>query len=137
MNWEFDMKTAIKRRSLTINGYKTSISLENKFWDGLREVAALEGMSLNKMVERIERDRGRNTDNLSSAIRLFVLSYVLALAGLPKLRVTTRREHSRGRAVKRQALRATHTGKRNLRSATSRKRSRGRAVKRNKLQKSK
>jgi predicted DNA-binding ribbon-helix-helix protein len=129
LNWEFVVKTAIKRRSLYINGSKTSISLENAFWVGLRQIAANEGVSLNKMVEKIARDRSRNTDNLSSAIRLFVLKYVLAHAILPKLRETARREHAQDRAVKRHGLRATHLGKRNFRKIPLRRRSRDRARK--------
>ena len=51
-------------------GHKTSVSLENEFWDGLREVATLQNTKLTKLLEQI--DRSRNGGNLSSAIRVFL-----------------------------------------------------------------
>lgn len=60
----------IKKRSVRIKGHATSVTLEEPFWDVLREIAALRGLSLNKMIAEI--DEG-NPDNLSSAIRVFIL----------------------------------------------------------------
>jgi predicted DNA-binding ribbon-helix-helix protein len=65
-------KSAVIRRSILINSHKTSVSLENDFWFGLREIADHEHISIPRLVERI--DRSRDTCNLSSAIRVFVLN---------------------------------------------------------------
>jgi predicted DNA-binding ribbon-helix-helix protein len=59
-----------------MNGHKTSVSLENEFWHGLREIAAQERMTVPMLVGQIDRDR--NTCNLSSAVRLFVFNYFRA-----------------------------------------------------------
>lgn len=63
-------RDAIVKRSLAINGHRTSISLEQPFFDELMRLAAARGQSLAAIVAEI--DAARNTDNLSSAIRLFV-----------------------------------------------------------------
>jgi predicted DNA-binding ribbon-helix-helix protein len=64
--------TAIQKRSVRIAGHPTSISLEDVFWDALREIAAHRGMRLSELVEEI--DTTRTSQNLSSAIRVFVLN---------------------------------------------------------------
>lgn len=64
-------KTAIKR-SILINGRKTSVSLENEFWQGLLEIVDHGHKRLAMLVEQI--DRARTTCNLSSAIRVFVFN---------------------------------------------------------------
>ena len=61
----------IFRRSVVIAGHKTSISVEDEFWDSLKEIAAERSMTLATMISAI--DGGRKHANLSSAIRLFVL----------------------------------------------------------------
>jgi predicted DNA-binding ribbon-helix-helix protein len=63
-------QSGIVKRSVRIAGHATSISLEAAFWQGLCDIAAARGVSLNALVAAI--DAGRN-GNLSSAIRLFVL----------------------------------------------------------------
>jgi len=60
----------MRKRSVVISGHRTSVSLENAFWQGLKEIADDRGVSVNRLVESI--DSGRAT-NLSSAIRVFVL----------------------------------------------------------------
>lgn len=60
----------IKKRSVVISGHRTSISLENVFWEALRTIAIEKGISVNQLVTDIDRQR---TGNLSSAIRTFVL----------------------------------------------------------------
>lgn len=62
-----------QKRSFTIRGHRTSISLEAAFWGALREVAAGEGCSLAALVARIDGARGDT--NLSSAVRVFVLEH--------------------------------------------------------------
>ena len=63
--------TTIVKRSLTIAGHRTSISLEDAFWTGLRTIATRSRVPLASLVAEI--DQGRGAANLSSAIRVFVL----------------------------------------------------------------
>ena len=67
------MKSAIAKRSVVIAGHKTSISLEDAFWECLRRIANERGQTLSALVASIDEDRRRA--NLSSAIRLFVLGF--------------------------------------------------------------
>jgi predicted DNA-binding ribbon-helix-helix protein len=67
------MKSAIIKRSVVIAGRKTSVSLENAFWEGLKKIAEKRDTSLSDLLAAI--DSGRQHDNLSSAIRLFVLDF--------------------------------------------------------------
>ncbi len=59
-----------------IAGHRTSVSLEDPFWAALREVAEARGQSVQALVGAI--DAGRGGQNLSSAIRVFVLEAVRA-----------------------------------------------------------
>jgi predicted DNA-binding ribbon-helix-helix protein len=63
----------IRKRSIVLAGHKTSVSLENAFWDGLKDMAHDKDMSMSNMIAKIDTGRDRN-GNLSSAIRLFVLA---------------------------------------------------------------
>ncbi len=72
------MKSAIVKRSVVLEGHKTSVSLENEFWEGLREIAEQQKSNLSSLVRQIDRDRHKG--NLSSAIRVFVLSHFHARA---------------------------------------------------------
>jgi predicted DNA-binding ribbon-helix-helix protein len=63
-------QSGIVKRSVRIAGHATSISLEAAFWQGLCDIAAARGMSVNVLVAAIDAERD---GNLSSAIRLFVL----------------------------------------------------------------
>ena len=67
------MKTAVIKRSIRINGKKTSVSLENEFWYALHEIAESKNTTAAKLAEEIARQR--NTVNLSSAIRIFVYNH--------------------------------------------------------------
>ena len=67
------MKSAIVKRSASLAGHKTSISLEDAFWNYLKEVAESRGVSVSVVVAEIQA-QDRQT-NLSSAIRLFVLEH--------------------------------------------------------------
>lgn len=73
------MKSVVIKRSILINGRKTSVSLENEFWNALREIAGPEKFALATLVEQIDKER--NNINLSSAIRVFVFTYVRELNG--------------------------------------------------------
>lgn len=65
------MSGALEKRSVTVAGHRTSVSLEAPFWAALKDIAAERGVALGALIAEI--DRGR-TGNLSSAIRLFVLA---------------------------------------------------------------
>ena len=69
------MSASIVKRSISIAGHRTSISLEEPFWEGLRAIAAAKGMSVQALVGEI--DSGRGEQNLSSAIRVTVLRAAL------------------------------------------------------------
>ncbi len=72
------MKSPVVKRSIVIAGHKTSVSLEDAFWDALKEVASGRRLTLSDLVASI--DAARNQGNLSSAIRLFVLDHYRAAA---------------------------------------------------------
>lgn len=61
------------KRSFTIGGHRTSISLEAPFWEALREIAKLEKKSLAQLVQGV--DVGRDDGGLSSAVRIWILNY--------------------------------------------------------------
>jgi predicted DNA-binding ribbon-helix-helix protein len=70
------MKSPVIKRSIVIAGHKTSVSLEDAFWKGLKDIAVSQKLTLSDLVATI--DTGRPHGNLSSAIRLFVLNYYQA-----------------------------------------------------------
>ena len=72
------MKSPVVKRSIVIAGHKTSVSLEEAFWKGLKEIALRHGTTLSDLVASI--DTGRKQGNLSSAIRLFVLDHYRSLS---------------------------------------------------------
>jgi predicted DNA-binding ribbon-helix-helix protein len=63
----------IINRSIGLDGRKTSVSLEEPFWDGLREIADHENLARSALVRKIAQQG--ISDNLSSAIRVFVFSH--------------------------------------------------------------
>ena len=66
------MSAGIVKRSVMVAGHRTSVSLEAPFWDGLKAAAARRGVSVQALIQRI--DAGRGAQNLSSALRVFVLA---------------------------------------------------------------
>ncbi|KIT15938.1 ribbon-helix-helix domain-containing protein [Jannaschia aquimarina] len=69
-----------RKRSLTLHGHRTSVSLEEPFWDEFQRMAQDEGVSLNALAARIDRERGVSA-GLASAIRVAVLRRLRTLAG--------------------------------------------------------
>jgi predicted DNA-binding ribbon-helix-helix protein len=67
------MESLVTKRSVVIDGRDTSVSLEQAFWNGLKEIASERELTLSGLIEEIKVDRV--TGNLSSAIRIFVLDY--------------------------------------------------------------
>ncbi|MGF1608189.1 MAG: ribbon-helix-helix domain-containing protein [Kiloniellales bacterium] len=68
----------MRKHSITIAGHRTSLSLEDDFWDELKRLARARGLSLNALVEEID---ARSSGNLSSALRLYVLARLREEAG--------------------------------------------------------
>jgi len=67
------------KRSFSIKGHKTSISLEPQFWEAFREIADRRNVSLASLVAEIDSRRSPDT-GLSTAVRLFILETLIALA---------------------------------------------------------
>jgi predicted DNA-binding ribbon-helix-helix protein len=67
------------KRSITIAGHRTSISLEKEFWEELRRAAARQNMAVAALIAAIDRRRGNR--NLSSAIRVWLLQQLQGEAG--------------------------------------------------------
>jgi predicted DNA-binding ribbon-helix-helix protein len=60
----------LRKRSVVIQGHRTSLSLEQPFWDALKEIATRRGLSLARLIAEIDAAR---SGNLSSAARVYVL----------------------------------------------------------------
>ena len=72
----------MRKRSVTIDGHRTSVSLEDAFWAELSEIARARGLSLNALVAEVDHARGNPHDgNLSSALRLHVLDELRKRSG--------------------------------------------------------
>ena len=71
------MKSSVVKRSIVIDGHKTSVSLEDAFWNNLKEIAHAQEATLSELVAKIDVTRGQG--NLSSAIRLFVLDHTMGM----------------------------------------------------------
>lgn len=61
-----------RKHSLTLRGHRTSVSLEDEFWQAFREIAAGDGRAINELAAEIDEARGADC-GLASAIRLYVL----------------------------------------------------------------
>jgi predicted DNA-binding ribbon-helix-helix protein len=69
----------IVKRSVSIAGHRTSVSLEAPFWQALKEIACRRGVSVHSLLADL--DARRSAQNLSSAIRVFVLAEVRGQPG--------------------------------------------------------
>lgn len=72
--------TRPEKHSLTLEGHRTSVSLEPEFWAAFREIAERQGRGLNALASDIDIARGAET-GLASAIRLYILAYYRNSAG--------------------------------------------------------
>jgi predicted DNA-binding ribbon-helix-helix protein len=63
----------MKKKSICLFGHRTSITLEEQFWDALREISIKKDLSVQKLVEHIDEKRAHK--NLSAAIRIYILSF--------------------------------------------------------------
>jgi predicted DNA-binding ribbon-helix-helix protein len=73
------MKSRVVKRSIMIAGHRTSVSIEEAFWQALKDIALSRKTTVRELVASI--DSGREHGNLSSAVRLFVLDHFLTRIG--------------------------------------------------------
>ncbi len=73
------MKSLVVKRSIAVGGHKTSVTLEEAFWNGLKQIASDRNLTLSELVGAI--DAQRLNPNLSSALRLFVLDHYRTTGG--------------------------------------------------------
>ena len=66
-----------KKRSLTLQGHRTSVTLEDRFWRAFCDIGQKEGKSINQLAIEIDLTRDPETEGLASAIRDFVLKYYM------------------------------------------------------------
>jgi len=73
------VQPVVRKRSVMVGRRKTSISLENEFWDALNQIVRTRNTSMSRLLESIAEERAqgeaRPLTNLSSAVRIFVLNY--------------------------------------------------------------
>ena len=91
------MKSPVIKRSIVIAGHKTSVSLEDAFWKGLKDIADDRDVTLSDLVSSIDTDRQHG--NLSSAIRLFVLDHYRNHTARARARGDARPDRDAGRYV--------------------------------------
>ena len=65
-----------KKRSLTLRGHRTSVSLEDRFWTAFRQIAANENIAINALATKVDEERPLE-EGLASAIRDYVLQYYM------------------------------------------------------------
>tara|TARA_B100001179_G_scaffold229203_1_gene214520 strand:- start:1131 stop:1355 length:225 start_codon:yes stop_codon:yes gene_type:complete len=73
-----DLGTPPIKRSVTLHGHRTSITMEEIFWIQLQKIAKSEGKSINKVIALIDEKRGENS--LSSALRIYILEKLLSVS---------------------------------------------------------
>ena len=89
-NKGIDMKSPVIKRSILLAGHKTSVSLEEAFWQGLKEIANRRNMSVSALIGTIDNRRAEG--NLSSCIRLFVLDHFRSLASVQPAETQARQD---------------------------------------------
>ena len=90
------MKSTVFKRSIVVAGHKTSVSVEEAFWSGMKEISGACSMTLSQLVSEI--DANRNQGNLSSAIRQFVSTTSKSRAVPPIGDFRPRASHAQGLA---------------------------------------
>lgn len=74
------------KHSLTLHGHRTSVSLEEAFWQAFRDLAAAQGLAINALAAQIDDERDPDV-GLASAIRVHVLRALQARAAAASHRV--------------------------------------------------
>ena len=90
------MKSSVVKRSIVVGGHKTSVSLEEAFWSGMKEISRARSTTLYRLVSEI--DANRIQGNLSSAIRQFVLDHFKGRSVAPIGELRSRASHAQGLA---------------------------------------
>lgn len=75
------MTSSLVSRNIVVAGRRTSMRLEPEMWRALAEIGGAEGLSLNDLCSEVAKSRGRSS--LTSAVRVFALSYFRAKASHP------------------------------------------------------
>jgi predicted DNA-binding ribbon-helix-helix protein len=91
------MKSPVVKRSIVVGRHKTSVSLEEPFWNSMKEISQARGVTLSELVSEI--DKNRQQGNLSSAIRLFVLDHFKSRGAGPSGGQIPRAGHAQGLEV--------------------------------------
>ena len=79
-------KSLVTKRSIRLDGHRTSVSLETAFWDELKSIADAQGVRTSQLIAAIDSERReRQHNNLSSVLRLFVLEYYRSKMQRPNL----------------------------------------------------
>ena len=73
------MRSPVVKRSVAIGNHKTSVTLEDAFWQGLKDIAASRNMAVRDLIGTIDTERQHG--NLSSALRIFVLNHYRGRVG--------------------------------------------------------
>ncbi|MAY31273.1 MAG: aryl-sulfate sulfotransferase [Rhodovulum sp.] len=68
------MSSRPQKRSVTLRGHRTSVSLEPEFWTALRDIADEKGMAINALTAEIDAERDLDA-GLATAMRLYILRY--------------------------------------------------------------
>ena len=89
------MKSTVFKRSIVVAGHKTSVSVEEAFWSGMKEISGARRMTLSQLVSEIDANRNQG-NNLSSAIRQFVLDHFKSRAVAPIGDFRPRASHAQG-----------------------------------------
>ncbi|UUX51787.1 ribbon-helix-helix domain-containing protein [Nisaea acidiphila] len=71
----------LRKRTVTVSGHQTSISLEEAFWEALKAIAQRRALSINTLVSEVDAKR---SGNLSSALRVYVLADLQAGRSVPE-----------------------------------------------------
>ena len=71
------MSTKPKKRSLTLKGHRTSVSIEDKFWEEYCKIACRKNLSVNELASQLDATRELNSISLASLIRNLVLADLL------------------------------------------------------------
>jgi predicted DNA-binding ribbon-helix-helix protein len=74
----------MKKYSVAIRGHRTSLTVEEPFWDSLREIAQIKSLSLAALIGEIDAQNTGNKTSLSSAVRVYVLEYYVSKTGQEK-----------------------------------------------------
>jgi len=72
----------LKKHSVCLMDSKTSVTVEDEFWEVLAHIAMTKNVSINDLVTDIDLERSVNSPNLSSGIRVYILQHLRRAAGV-------------------------------------------------------